>query len=262
MTLSEIQSCLRAGIAGRATRVGAFLVVLDPDSAIPYRNYAVPDERTEPTAEHVAELIEHFAEHRRDPRLEYVGPNAPVDAVLAAGGFTVHRTLPVLALAGLVDPPLPAGIAITRVDTDARLWAVAEVQNTAYGEAAAGEADLRRLRGVVDRGGRVVLATDRATGSAVGAGLCTPLSYGHSELAAIGVLPAFRRRGIAAAVTAELCRAAAEQGARPFLQAEDDSAQRIYERVGFTPVGGLIDARRAAGGSGGSGGGSGGTAGR
>ena len=53
------------------------------------------------------------------------------------------------------------------------------------------------------------------------------------ELAAVGVLPAFRRRGIASAISAYLARTAHAQGiGLVFLEAEPDGEQ-IYRRCGF-----------------------------
>ncbi|WP_196777717.1 GNAT family N-acetyltransferase [Lentzea aerocolonigenes] len=58
------------------------------------------------------------------------------------------------------------------------------------------------------------------------------------EIAAIGTLPAARRRGLGGAVTAELARDALERGASlVFLSAESLDIARVYERVGFRRVG-------------------------
>lgn len=244
--LSEIQSSLRAGIAGRASQVGPFLVALDPDTANPYRNYAVPDPDAAPTPAEVDDLVAWFAARQRRPRLEYLAPNPPVDAALAAAGFTVANRLPVMLLvapADLVPPATPAGIDLLLAEDEPRLWSAARVQNIAYGEAEAGEADVRRLRRTVERGGRVALAVDAATGEGVGSGLCTAPTEGRSEIAAVGVRPEWRRRGIAAAVTALLCAEVHRLGMRAFLQAEGEAEQRIYRRLGFTDVGELLDVR-------------------
>ena len=55
-------------------------------------------------------------------------------------------------------------------------------------------------------------------------------------LTAIEVAPAYRRRGLAAAVTTALIAHAAQRGAdRVFLQVEDDNeaALALYRRLGF-----------------------------
>jgi predicted GNAT family acetyltransferase len=58
------------------------------------------------------------------------------------------------------------------------------------------------------------------------------------ELTGIGTAIAFRGRGLGAAVTEALARAARDAGAGlVFLAAADDAASRVYQRVGFGRVG-------------------------
>jgi ribosomal protein S18 acetylase RimI-like enzyme len=66
---------------------------------------------------------------------------------------------------------------------------------------------------------------------------------GHSpvgevtEIAGVGVLPAFRRRGLAAAVTYVLARDALDHGVTTvFCSAQSEDVARIYRRVGFQPL--------------------------
>jgi ribosomal protein S18 acetylase RimI-like enzyme len=99
-----------------------------------------------------------------------------------------------------------SSIELMLASTDAQLQLVAEAQNEAYGAPEATEHDVARLRGMLDRGGLVALAVDTATGIGIGGGLCTPPHRGVSELAAVGVRAAYRRRGIAAALTGLLTR--------------------------------------------------------
>lgn len=88
------------------------------------------------------------------------------------------------------------------------------------------------------RGGVVTVAIDDASGSVAGTGLVdvpTPKS-GTGELAAVGVLTAFRRRGIASAVSAHLARTAHARGIKVvFLEALPDE-EEIYRRTGFADV--------------------------
>jgi ribosomal protein S18 acetylase RimI-like enzyme len=70
---------------------------------------------------------------------------------------------------------------------------------------------------------------------AVGAGMFTSISdQAVTELVGITTLAPFRRRGIAASLTAYMTAAALEHGAKTvFLTAANDTAGRVYERVGF-----------------------------
>lgn len=82
-----------------------------------------------------------------------------------------------------------------------------------------------------------------------GAGLCAPPHHGVSELAAVGVRDAYRRRGIAAAVTAHLTRIGPEVGVhRPFLTPAAEAEERIYHRVGFRTATTMLHVSRPASG--------------
>jgi len=61
---------------------------------------------------------------------------------------------------------------------------------------------------------------------------------GVSEVVGVATLPAARRRGLGAAVTAALVEDARRGGAEiVFLSAGDDDVARLYERLGFERVG-------------------------
>ena len=134
---------------------------------------------------------------------------------------------------------MPAVVEVAMVGSGEDLWAVARVQNTAYGERVeTGRHDVDRLRRTVDGGGAVALA--RWDGVPAGTGLFTSPRHGLVEIAAVGVLPAYRRRGIASAVTAALTSAAFAAGATPYLQTETANERRLYARLGYHTVGELI----------------------
>lgn len=63
-------------------------------------------------------------------------------------------------------------------------------------------------------------------------------ALGCAEVVGVATLPALRRRGFAAAVTAALARHALEQGARTvFLGAASDAVAHMYAGIGFERVG-------------------------
>lgn len=67
-----------------------------------------------------------------------------------------------------------------------------------------------------------------------------------TEIVGIGVLPAYRRRGIAAAITAELARHALATGVTTvFCSAQTQDVARVYEGVGFRRVGTACIAEQA-----------------
>ena len=112
-----------------------------------------------------------------------------------------------------------------------------EVRRRAFADLAGGErtseADIVRFR---ERGPGSVLA--RTTeGEAVGAASWQAIQLGVTEIVAVGVLPEYRRQGIAGAVTSAAAGDAFAHGAEiAFLTPGGDEAARVYERAGFRPV--------------------------
>jgi ribosomal protein S18 acetylase RimI-like enzyme len=238
-----IAAYIRAAAGGRpGNRSGPFTVGLDAHSDDPMRNYAVPDHDACPTAGDVDALITFFRRNHRVPRLEYIEEDAPrAWPALAAAGFTIeHRTPVMIATPGTrLTPRSPAGITVRQATSDADLTAAATIQHHAYEmPRPPASHDIARLTRLAQRGGLVAIAVDESSGTVTGTGLIdvTGDHPGVGELAAVGVLAAFRRRGIASALSAHLARTAHSQGiSLVFLEAEAEEEQ-IYRRTGFADV--------------------------
>jgi predicted GNAT family acetyltransferase len=112
----------------------------------------------------------------------------------------------------------------------------ASTQWEAYGEQGPpAQHAVDSLHRSVAAGGVVVLARHSETGEAAGASACTAPADGLTELTSVGVRFAFRRRGIAAAMTGWLAERAFAAGMTGvFLMAAGQAEARIYERAGFT----------------------------
>lgn len=240
---AAVQDHLRATVLRRsdAERVGAFVAGFDPSSANPFRNWATPAGPGAAGPADVAALVAAFERRERVPRLEYVPSVAPdLTATLAAAGFRPHARTTVLVCGAddLVRFPPPDGFTVDLVGDDDRLRAVAEVQQAAYGEPEPpGPDDVARLRRTVRAGGAVALAVDLASGRPPAAGLVTAALDGLAELAAVATAEAYRRRGLARAVSARLTAAALARDARlVYLEPEGAAEQRIYERIGYHAV--------------------------
>ncbi|MBB5808312.1 ribosomal protein S18 acetylase RimI-like enzyme [Saccharothrix ecbatanensis] len=235
--LTEIQAALRDAIRADAERVGPFLVRFDVHSDHLFLNYAVPDDGVPATPAEVDALVTAFRERSRTPRLEYLRPAPLIDEVLEAAGFTVDQLLPMMVIDVLNAPPLPDGLVVEAVTSDADLLAASVVQNTAFGVGeTAGEEDLERQRALLRDNGVVVLA--RLNGEPVGAGAYTAPRYNLSQVAGIAVLPSFRRRGVASAVCADLTARVFDSGCTPFLETEpDEKVTRLYGPLGYRTIG-------------------------
>jgi ribosomal protein S18 acetylase RimI-like enzyme len=216
--------------------VGPFLAAFDPDSDSPFRNYAVPDDGARPTREQVEDLRRAFVRRGRQPRLEFLPAAAPaVEAALTRAGFVTDARLAIMtcAPAQLREPAPPPDVELDVAVQAGGLREAADTQNAAYGAPEATPADVARLEGTVAAGGIVGIARE-AGGRAVASGLVAAPNEGLAELAAVGVLPAWRRRGIAAALTGGLSRAAFERGVGTLMLMSYRSEQGIYGRAGFT----------------------------
>jgi N-acetylglutamate synthase-like GNAT family acetyltransferase len=110
-------------------------------------------------------------------------------------------------------------------------------QNEAYGGSPPTVEQVESQRAFLAAGGLGILARDAVTGEPAGAGGCTVPADGTTELVAVGVRDRFRRRGIAAAMTARLVRDALAIGVTTvFLMAAHEAEARIYARAGFSRV--------------------------
>jgi GNAT superfamily N-acetyltransferase len=156
-------------------------------------------------------------------RLEALDPDAAEFAHLyASSGVVAHlgfgsRTT-AIGSAGVVERN--AALARTPPDPARLAWSGARIRAGLAGEVVARtDAD-----GVLARGGFQ--------------GARVADDWAAAEVAGVATLPAFRRRGLGAAVSAALVRLARRHGyTMVFLSAADDDAARIYARIGFTRIG-------------------------
>jgi ribosomal protein S18 acetylase RimI-like enzyme len=230
----RVQASIRAvnATARDAIAAGPFVLYRNRATNHPYLNYAVP----EPGAGEwtgIDELRAAFAGHGLRPRLEFVGECAPgLEDALAEAGFKLEGRFPVMTLEihELREVPTPEGVVIARAANPADARAVLEVGAEAFGGDPPSEAEIANYHG------RGLLA--RAEGVPAGAASRSDVAEGVAELAGIGVRERFRRRGIAAALTAAAAADAFAAGAQLcFLTPGDDGAERVYERAGFRRAG-------------------------
>lgn len=190
----------------------------------------------------IDELCAAFAAHDRMPRFELVDACWPgLVPALERRSFTVEQRFLGLACGPgeLVPVPPPAGVelvSVERTSPDELIRAFREVSRRAFEElddtAPVTSADIARFRST---GAEGVLARD-AEGRPVGSAAWLRPAHGVTEIAGVGVVAAYRRRGIAGALTAAATRDAFAHGAElAFLTPGDDGAARVYARAGFAP---------------------------
>ena len=236
----RVQASVRAVNAAErdAVLVGPFTLYRNRSSDHPYLNYAVPNAGAVEW-DGIDALCAAFAAHGLRPRLEFVAECAPgLEEALAAAGFELQGRYPVMTLPApaLREVPAPDGVVIARVVGGADVRRLLEVAAEAFGSDAPTDAE---VAGHMSRPPRGLLA--RAGGEPAGAAFRSAIAEGVSELGGIGVRARFRRRGIAAALTAAAAGDAVAAGAELcFLTPGDDGAERVYARAGFARTGTTI----------------------
>ncbi|MBD1925561.1 GNAT family N-acetyltransferase [Trichocoleus sp. FACHB-90] len=210
---SRIQSSLRVAASHQrdTERIGSFLATFTPSNDNPFLNYAIPDDHATPSPADVTALIAAYEKRLRKPRLEYIAQLAPaVEGVLIDLGFRIEGHLPLMTCAPGAEQilPIPPGIELVLPASDADLLSIVTVQQEAYGDPTPDPAAVTRLRNSLAAGGIAVLARIAATGEPIGAGVCSVPSDQTTEIAGIGVRAAFRRRGVAGALTTRLVQEA------------------------------------------------------
>lgn len=208
--------------------------------AVPVTVRHVQDVRARQRELGVPEAFEWLAEVRSD-----VGP------AVSASGLTVYP-MPLLIQRSSPPRDAPPGITVRALAADDP--AVRQVQTaiglgfaqpgTAVGPAdeatrAATEPSVPEDGGTRARlvGGLQILVGAFSEAGAVGGGSCSPRGP-VAEITGVSTLPAYRRRGIGAAVTAELVRQAHGRGVElVFLSAGSAEVARVYVRAGFERIG-------------------------
>ncbi len=244
--LSRIQDYLRRAARHQRVveQVGPFLLTCTPSSDNPFINYAIPAANAAPAAADVAALVAAFRRYERRPRLEFIADLAPgaLTALLAAG-FEQELTTPLMICtpATLIAQPQPTAVQIIVPATDVELWGMSAAQHMAFGDEPPPPEAAAHARAGLRDGKLALAAQDVATGAIVGGGECSIPLDGLTEVAGIGVLEAYRRRGIAAALTYALTQAAFARGVElPFLMAGAAATARIYQRVGYQEIGTVV----------------------
>jgi ribosomal protein S18 acetylase RimI-like enzyme len=227
-------------------QIGPFTLYFRRNSPIPELSYARP---TAPLSGDLDELIAGvraaFARRESLCRWEFLSDLFPeLPATLVQNGFPEPLPRPLMVVTRETFQPESGRIAEVRPVRIEETRAVSRVLDEAFRgadfdpESAESEgADL--LRSALEKGAGVYAAF--VNGQPVAGGLHSPVAT-TTEVAGIGTLPAFRRRGIAGALTSALVEDAFERGCEwVFLSAADETVQRIYARIGFEKIGTAMD---------------------
>lgn len=235
----------------RAEVIGPFTLFVNAGPGWPY--YARPSLFAQHFTTHDVELVRSRQRELQVPEsFEWVAETTPALAeAAAAAGLVVGRHPLMVYEADHLGHSTPAEVEVRPVapsDDVALLSAVAQVAFTHAGTDVGpqGVDDARRaikrdpaevaLRQERLRLGRTVMVSACIEGEPVGVGSHNPLN-GVTEIVGVAVLPAFRRRGIAASLTGALVEDALQRDiGTVFLSAADAAIARVYERIGFRTI--------------------------
>jgi len=251
LSIARLQTYLRYSARRQyeAVAVPPFTLFFHPTAALPYVNYAIPDEAAGADLRRpLARLRAEFNARGRQPRLEFIEAFAPdLAAALRAEGFVEEARLNLMICTLDTYRPAPWVPGLTVSALAGRLSPLADAQvflatqrqgfdpgDTTSATVAQAEQFLQRLGD-----DRAFLA--RLDGQPVGAGTLVAAFDGLAEVAGIATLEPFRRRGVASVLTSEAVRTAFVQGVEvALLTAADEHAGRVYARIGFRPYATLL----------------------
>jgi GNAT superfamily N-acetyltransferase len=243
ISVARLQAYLRRSAQQRYQSVSVpyFTLFFHPTDALPYFNYAIPDEPCfGDLGGPLSTLRGEFVRRGRCPRFEFIAEFAPrLASALQAAGFAEEARQPLMVCTAESYRPAPAvpGLAIAELDHDAAVSEAQDLLTTqrrgfdAHATEAATEGEAREFLDTMGAG-RAFVA--RLEGEPVGAGTYTAPLDRVTEITGLATLEPFRRRGIATALTTRAVQSALQRGAEVIcLTAADERAGRVYERVGF-----------------------------
>ena len=225
--------------AARIETIGPFTLFIKVGAGWPY--YARPRLGADSFAvEDVLRVRERQRGLGVPEAFEWVAETSPgLMAAVVGSGLDVHEhPLMVLDSNSSHATLAPGDFEIRKVTVDDDLASISAVGNVAFGAPAAprDDAAIQFQRERLRSGLTVMVAAFTNDGVPVAIGSHQPLD-GVSEIVGVGTLPAFRRRGIAAAITALLIEDARPQAETVFLSAGGEDVARMYGRLGFRQVG-------------------------
>lgn len=245
--IERIQAQLRAAVRLSHECVAAppFTCFFNPDNEATYANYAIPNEPVGAGIDSALQTVaQTFRAHNRHPRFEYLEAYSPdLAAVLEAHGYKCEmRSWLMLCTRGtLVCPPWSVDVTVERLDEQTPVAVIQDlmtIQGRSFGDPDAPRTTAEEARLFRSRFADLQLFLARLDEVVVGVASLTAPYAGVAELAGVATSPAFRRRGIAGAITYAVANYAFEEGIEQlFLTAASAEAGRVYARAGFVAGG-------------------------
>ncbi len=239
LAVYDAQLRIDAPSADSVTRLGPLHLVTFP-AGRGYVTYGPPDVDL---ASLVPEALEHFRAQPQIRRIEWKTRGhddvAGLHDALLEAGFVPEETESILLgeVAGLAaDVPLPTGVTLRRLGSEADLRTMSAMSDEAFGDPVSGErAEGLLRRASLDDGTEFWVA--EADGVMVSAGRLEPVP--GTDVAGIwggGTLPDWRRRGIYRALLAVRARSALALSKTLVHSDSTEDSRPILERLGLVTV--------------------------
>jgi GNAT superfamily N-acetyltransferase len=249
LLLLNLQSAAAAAMAnfGQIVPVPPFVAMFHPTDPMVYRNQALPDgDGVVPDAEldrAVAETIGEFRRRGRIPRFEFSPDLWPTLAeAMARHGLRLQSTVPMMVCtSGELQPYRADGLRLDWLkpsDDRECLREVITVQRRAFEPTwrGASDADVNELIAKLESGGLRTAVARIGDAVAGAAGLSGKGDV--VELGGVATDEKYRGKGVARALSLFLAQAHLDAGgAFIFLTAGNETARRVYERIGFRMIG-------------------------
>jgi ribosomal protein S18 acetylase RimI-like enzyme len=228
-------------------RVGPFDAYVDHVRSPKYYSFALPepDSGAAELAAALPALREAYASRGRNARTEHIEALCPaLEEVLLADGWVLSERMPVMVCTPdrFVRPPVPEGLNVQLLDgmsSEELVTGFLTAQRIAFkDESPITDEEIVRWR---TRAATHFFVAGLLGDVIAGTALCSQIAQGVTEVGGVATPPEYRRRGIAASVTAAAVAAAFAAGAEvAWLTAAGASAQGIYARAGFGVEGTLL----------------------
>jgi len=222
-----------------------FSFYINPTEGEP--SFAIPDVPVDKAIDQVVTELQVYAKARSIPtRVRCIEEYIPeFVAALRRAGFGEVWRQPIMSATPdtLIDPdPIP-GLTFVVLSSDSPLEDVRMgwiTDQRGFDEEPSDDpAEIEKFRRSLTNGRAVVANMD---GVPAAAAMFTDIRKDVAELIGISTVAEFRRRGIAAAVSAHATRTAFDMGADlVYLTTQSEAAARVYQRIGFQTSGWLIE---------------------
>ena len=218
---------------------GPFVLSLSPATSLRWMNNALVNDDSRPITDgDVRKMVQEFQAYDRMPRMELIREiRKPLIELLLKEGFEIECELPIMICTEETFLPQtnPAiGLEfVTQASDPVPFMRVAD-QAFEHDEPITPER-IESMRQSLRRGTSWA-ALARIDGQPAAVATLV-VSDSVAELAGVGTLPEFRRRGAALTVSTFLLEEFFKHGEIVWLSAGDETAQAVYERLGFRLLG-------------------------